>query len=180
LETWYVFAMTGLTRRRSVNQATATEAQQRGAGTRRRWSRRLACLAVLLVGGCLSPTLPLPPPNRPEVEQLSQALVQVRGRVPEPAAPVLALNTNSGRYAGDTADDRGEFEFEIAARRGDVLELWYEARGRRSASVVVVIGSGLDANGGGAGGLEAVGGAAGAAPELDATSRGGAGLGGAR
>jgi hypothetical protein len=105
--------------------------------------RRLA-LAVLLsavLGGCLSPTLPLPPPNRPDeiVGPNDQGMVLLRGRVLRPSARVQAFNTGTGKQAGDVADDGGVYEILIGAEVGDQIELWYEIGKESSTSILFTI-----------------------------------------
>jgi hypothetical protein len=80
---------------------------------------------LALLGGCLSPTLPLPPPDEPQVESAGQGLVSLSGRVPKPNAPVIAVNNDTGAYAGDDADEAGRYWFQIAAEPGDHMEIWY-------------------------------------------------------
>jgi len=99
-------------------------------------SRRLFLILSLgtlgMAGGCLSPTLPLPPPDEPRVESAGQGLVTLSGRVPEPNVPVIAVNNDTGLYAGEDADEVGRYRFQIAAEPGDQMEIWYVLGNDRS------------------------------------------------
>jgi hypothetical protein len=101
-------------------------------------SRRLFCILGLgwlaLPGGCLSPTLPLPPPDSPNVESAGQGLVTLSGSIPEPRASVYAANDATGVYAGQKADEAGRYRFQIAAEPGDPMRLWYDIGSERSGS----------------------------------------------
>lgn len=76
---------------------------------------------------CLSPTLPLPPPNRPNIEGPdSTGNVTLSGRV-LPGANVYADNLVTGASAGQRADTQtGEYRFRIAAQVGDDMVLFYK------------------------------------------------------
>ena len=81
--------------------------------------------AVLAVVGCLSPTLPLPPPSRPDVTSPDAAgFVRITGSVQSDAV-VFAENLRTGRITGQTTDETGDYDLEIAARVGDRLSIWY-------------------------------------------------------
>jgi hypothetical protein len=98
-------------------------------------------LGFVLGSGCLSPTLPLPPPGEPEVDgPTAEGTATLRGRVPQPYARVYATNwtrveaEDPRAFGGDYADERGRYIFEIAAQPGDRCELWYEYAGDKSMS----------------------------------------------
>jgi hypothetical protein len=99
-------------------------------------SRRLFCVLgfalIALPGGCLSPTLPLPPPDTPNVESAGQGLVTLSGSIPEARAEVYAANDATGVYAGQKVDDAGHYQFQIAAEPGDPMRLWYDFGSERS------------------------------------------------
>ncbi len=83
-------------------------------------------LAVVAASSCLSPTLPLPPPNQPDVEGPDgSGNVTLSGEVMR-GANVYANNLNSGASAGQKADpNTGKYRFRIAASLGDRMELFY-------------------------------------------------------
>ncbi len=87
--------------------------------TRRRW----LIGSALLVAGCLSPTLPLPPPSDPTVSAVSEGLVRLSGTV-QPDSEVFALNRNTNQISGEYAA-HGSYEFTLAALEGDSISLWY-------------------------------------------------------
>lgn len=94
-------------------------------GPMARFRRRVLPTLLVVVAGCLSPTLPLPPPADPEIEVVSQGLVELSGEVPEPSVPVIAQNVRTEVFAGEMADERGAYRFQIAAEPGDPMRLWY-------------------------------------------------------
>lgn len=86
----------------------------------------LLCLGIgALFAGCLSPTLPLPPPSPPEVEQVGPGVYELRGSLPMPGT-VYVRNQRTGLIFGD---DKVEqlYRFNVAAEPGDLMGLWYEA-----------------------------------------------------
>ncbi len=92
------------------------------------WSRRrwLGALCALVVG-CLSPTLPLPPPAQPEITGPNdQGLVTLSGTVDRPEATVLALNERTAHIDGTFADKAGRYAFQVEAQPGDPMKLWWE------------------------------------------------------
>lgn len=95
--------------------------------SRRGWLATVALFAA----GCLSPTLPLPPPSDPTVASTdTQGLIRLTGSV-EPQSEVFALNHNNSRISGQYTDS-GNYDFTIAAEQGDFLSLWYVNRTRES------------------------------------------------
>jgi hypothetical protein len=110
---------------RAQEVETASVGDRTGRG--QVWTRRGVILAALVVASsCLSPTLPLPPPNKPDVEGPdASGNVTLTGEV-IPGASVYANNLNSGVSAGQRSDSRsGKYRFEIAAKAGDSMELFY-------------------------------------------------------
>ena len=80
----------------------------------------LAGLAV----ACLSPTLPLPPPERPMVTGTETAgLVRLSGAV-EPQSEVFALNHNNNLISGEYTES-GAYDFTLQAEERDWVSLWY-------------------------------------------------------
>lgn len=80
--------------------------------------------AALLAAGCLSPTLPLPPPSDPVVTSTDTAgLVRLAGTV-EPESEVLALNRNTNLIRGQYTKS-GVYDFTIEAQERDAIALWY-------------------------------------------------------
>lgn len=102
-----------------------------GSGRRRFCVLLLASAAGL--GGCLSPTLPLPPPGEPDIEQVGEGRYQLSGRVRAPGT-VLTLNLRTGLIVGTST--RGPYSFVIEARPADRIQFWYETGGRASDSLV--------------------------------------------
>jgi hypothetical protein len=106
-----------------------------------RWSRRswLGVLCLLSLS-CLSPTLPLPPPAAPEVTGPNeQGLVTLSGTVNQPRAFVHAYNHRTDHADGEHADGEGKYQFQMAARAGDAVDLWYEYANDESSAVRFVI-----------------------------------------
>lgn len=100
----------------------------------RRWL--LAALgSAFLAVGCLSPTLPLPPPDKPDVEGPDQdGYVTLSGFVPSYAL-AQALNLRTGEIAGQVTDQTGRYEFRLRAEINDECVFWYNDDTERSPSV---------------------------------------------
>ena len=92
-------------------------------GSRRRWCASALALVFL---GCLSPTMPMPPPSRPEIDGLdSSGDVVLSGRIKD-ASYVYADNLTTGYSAGQALEpETGEYRFSIGARVGDSMSLFY-------------------------------------------------------
>ena len=91
------------------------------------------------VAGCLSPTLPLPPPGQPEASAVDKdGYVTLKGGA-NPQAAVFAYNTRTGQGGIDTADDGGQYEIRLKAQLGDDIDLWQEDTGGRSPSIRITI-----------------------------------------
>ncbi len=102
--------------------------------------RRLFLLgAGLCLAGCLSPTLPLPPPDRPDVSSPDESgLVRVQG-VAAPQAEVIAWNHNSDLIAGQVTGDDSRYDFTMKADVGDFIELWYVQGSDESETVRITV-----------------------------------------
>lgn len=91
------------------------------------WVRRAVLTASLVLAGCLSPTLPLPPPDSPNISAVNdEGFVTLQG-LPggaEPEALVVALNQRTGNGVIERADKLGQYTIVIAAQVGDTLTLW--------------------------------------------------------
>lgn len=101
-------------------------------------SRRLllACLTVGLLGGCLSPTLPLPPPSPPETIAATdqQGVYQLKGSA-RANSLVTAFNLNNGLSFGQKTGPDGKYDFLVRGEEGDQMELWYSVGTDESNSV---------------------------------------------
>ncbi len=104
-----------------------------------RFRRRVLPTLLVVVAGCLSPTLPLPPPAQPEIETVSQGLVELSGEVPLPRVSVIAQNVRTEVFAGDMADDGGAYRFQIGAEPGDSMRLWYNHNYDKSEETTFVV-----------------------------------------
>jgi len=108
----------------------------------RRQSRRaLLAWAVLgaLAAGCISPTLPLPPPAAPDVASLGHGQYQLTGAVPERGL-VLVQNARTSLIYGQA--DTTEYSIVVEARPGDELSLWYTVGEKSSDKTVFQIEAG--------------------------------------
>jgi hypothetical protein len=89
----------------------------------RTW-RRWLFGAALFAAGCLSPTLPLPPPSDPSsVTSVSDGLVRLQGTV-EPESEVFALDRNNNLISGQYTAS-GNYDFTMQAVESDSISLWY-------------------------------------------------------
>jgi hypothetical protein len=102
-----------------------------------RVSRRVAAvLAVVLVAGCLSPTLPLPPPSKPDIEGPDQnGNVTLSGRV-EGGSSVYAANMRTSEIRGLIDEGDGFYVILIPAEVGDEMQLWYTMGTDMSPSIL--------------------------------------------
>lgn len=130
-----------------------------------------ALMIAASVPGCLAPTLPLPPPDKPDIEgPTPEGDVRLSGFVPA-GSIVSVLNGRTSLVAGEATGDDGQYDFWMKAQVGDPMVLWYSRSTERSPSVKFVIpeppGAGAAAGGaaggetGGMGGTAGVAGAAG-------------------
>jgi hypothetical protein len=80
---------------------------------------------MLFSAGCLSPTLPLPPPGDPMVSSTETAgLVRLTGSV-QPESDVFAHNHNTMKISGQHTES-GNYDFTIEAQELDSISLWYQ------------------------------------------------------
>jgi len=104
-----------------------------------RLPRRLL-LAGLLAASCYSPTLPLPPPVKPEIIETETGAFRISGGV-VPDAQVFALNERNGMINGQEVGANGLYEFELTlAERGDLVQLWYQLGTELSPTTVFELG----------------------------------------
>ena len=97
--------------------------------------RLLPLLAGLCLASCLSPTLPLPPPDRPDVSASDEnGLVRIQG-IAAPKSQVIAWNHANNVLAGQVTDASSRYDFTIQAQANDFIELWYMQGSDESQSV---------------------------------------------
>jgi hypothetical protein len=92
---------------------------------------------ALTLAGCLSPTLPLPPPANPTVVDQGNGTVELSGSV-EAQSQVLALNNSSNEIIGQNTET-GAYRFTIAAKPGDDITFWYQNGADVSPSIDFLI-----------------------------------------
>ncbi len=112
-----------------------------GRSVKRRGWLLVAGLGAIALGlpGCLSPTLPLPPPDAPYPEGPDhQGYYRLTGTVPAGPAEVMVLNYETDRIFGQNTAD-GAYEIFVAGSAGDGLALWYTSGGQKSSAVGFVI-----------------------------------------
>lgn len=108
----------------------------RGGSTRRSF---LGVVSALFLVGCLSPTLPLPPPGRPQISSPDEmGMVRVSGTV-RSRATALVLNPRTDRIAGQKTDTSGKYDIEIEAQVRDRLVIWYEVGDETSQIVEIYV-----------------------------------------
>jgi hypothetical protein len=108
------------------------------------WSSVLG--AALSVSGCLAPTLPLPPPSRPEISSPdSFGDIRIKGTV-RAQASVYAQNERTNDIAGKYTDETGQYDFKMQAAVGDRIRVWQSINTEQSDVVVVVVPSAADDN----------------------------------
>jgi hypothetical protein len=130
---------------------------------RLRFLRRWLLLGAVAQLGCYSPTLPLPPPVKPEITETETGAYHVHGGV-LPHAEVFILNQRTLFIDGQRADQVGIYDFDLhGAEASDLVSLWYEAGTNLSPTTQFLLPdfSDKDAGSGGAGGSSGAGGSAG-------------------
>ena len=99
----------------------------------------LALLSGLALSACLSPTLPLPPPSEPTVEEIGQGRYQLSGTIPQSGrTEVVAANRRTGFIFGQTVDAQ-RYSFSVDAEAGDGFDLWYTSGTEISGGVSFII-----------------------------------------
>jgi hypothetical protein len=93
--------------------------------------RSVLVATAWVLTGCLSPTLPLPPPGEPTVTDQGDGTYMLTGNVP-PNSEVYALNTRTMFINGQATGETGEFAFTLQAQARDPIELWYTSGTRES------------------------------------------------
>ena len=89
--------------------------------SRRGW---LVSAALFVLGGCLSPTLPLPPPSDPTISATDTAgLVRLTGTV-EPDSDVFCKNLTTDKISGQYTKS-GVYDFTLEAQERDDVSIWY-------------------------------------------------------
>ncbi len=104
--------------------------------------RRSFCgLLVLAAAACVSPTIPLPPPELPSIARGSEPLTaHLVGRNVEPNAIIVVYNLNTGvprerRVTGAQADEKGNWECDVRyAQEGEFVSVAQEVDGERSSA----------------------------------------------
>jgi hypothetical protein len=111
--------------------------------------RVLAVLFALggALGGCASPTLPLPPPEEPTIGRGPDA-DHIRLAVPcgtsQPGALIVVYNTNTAippdqSVSGSLVNACGAWDTTTYAHTGDVLEITQEIGTERSPPTVIQV-----------------------------------------
>jgi hypothetical protein len=116
--------------------------------------RRRSLLAGLLAVACYSPTLPLPPPGKPDVSAVEgkPGYYRLVGQV-QPRGEVFARNRDTNLNYGQQTGDSGRYDFEVQGEAGDEMDLWYAVSDETSPRVFFVLPPvEIDPGGGGAGG----------------------------
>ena len=88
--------------------------------------RLLVCVGTaLLVGACLAPTLPLPPPDQPTVQGPDEnGETHLVGRV-QTGAAVYALNRSTDTGTFQFTDQSGNYDLILNTKVGDSILMWY-------------------------------------------------------
>jgi hypothetical protein len=101
--------------------------------------RLLVLMAGVCLVSCLSPTLPLPPPDRPDVSAPDESgFVRLQG-VAAPQAEVIAWNHRTDLIAGQVTGDDSRYDFTMKAEANDFIELWYVVGSEESQTVRITV-----------------------------------------
>jgi hypothetical protein len=100
----------------------------------------LGLLSSAAMTGCLSPTLPLPPPEQPEVTGPDPATgeVRLRGSVPQ-KSQIFAINLRSKDIRGEVVGSDGRYDFFLPAQVGDEVSMFYRQGTDESQSLLFMI-----------------------------------------
>ena len=114
----------------------------RSTSIRRNFVFAFAAALGVLVAGCLSPTLPLPPPENPAVSKVDvDGFVTLTGDegAAQSGAFVYAFNheTNDGDF--QVATQNGAFKLRVLARVGDQIAVWQSDGQDTSSSIYVKV-----------------------------------------
>lgn len=94
---------------------------------------------ALLSTGCLSPTLPLPPPSRPEVSAPdAEGNIRISGVV-QSRATVFALNQRTDQVVGEITGADGVYDLSMQAEVGDLISVWQSIDTKESGTVEVIV-----------------------------------------
>ena len=101
---------------------------------------------LALVLGCVSPTLPLPPPAEPTIS-LGTApdtyrLTSIDGAQPNALIIIVNRNETLGRderVTGTLADARGSWEATVNAKVGDILDISQDTGTTRSPGTTITV-----------------------------------------
>lgn len=136
-----------------------------------RLSRRWLLLGAVLSVGCYSPTLPLPPPVKPEISLTETGAYHLSGGV-YPDAQVSALNSRTLLIDGQQTDHVGLYSFDLKdALAGDTIQLWYRYANDLSSAVTFELPDLSEQGGAGGGGGASSNDAGGQSGEPGATPR---------
>ena len=94
----------------------------------------------VLVAGCLSPTLPLPPPENPAIGKVdSDGYVTLTGDEGSAQAGALVYAFNRETNDGDfkAATQNGAYKLRVRARVGDQVAVW-QADGQETSTSIYV------------------------------------------
>ena len=100
----------------------------------------LALLGALVSSSCLSPTLPLPPPEQPDsIKQNADGTFAIAGQC-QPGALVTVFDNNKG--LGRVVEDRsgsGRYAIDIIADKCDVAWVTQEFQNETSSETLFVV-----------------------------------------
>jgi hypothetical protein len=98
--------------------------------------------APALLSACLAPTLPLPPPDRPNVEGPdASGSIRMTGTTPERGAVVYALNDRTDQIVGQRTSASDTYELVMAAQVGDAITFWYTVGADQSPTIEFEVGA---------------------------------------
>lgn len=126
-----------------VASETKRKSERRPGGIQRRLLLLVATAQVILLfgAGCLSPTLPLPPPSRPNVSAPNaDGNIRVTGIV-QSRATAYVHNSRTDLIIGQITGDSGEYDITIPGEVGDRLFVWQAYRTLESAPIEVLVPS---------------------------------------